>query len=502
MDLAEHFQAIWARRWWVLGASLLVAGAVYAWRASEPSTYRAEATLNVISAQATSGVRVTEDDVAFLARSYAELGGTRPLHAAAAERSELDLGPDAAGARLSVSPAEVGFISVAATGPTPVEAEQLAQAMAEVLGQAVEDRQRAELNAALGALREQIADLEDELADLPADSPARGAVETRFQALVQAATERELQPVDRLQLLSPARASSAPVAPQPQRDTVLALLLALVVNAELAAALQAIGGRYSSKDLNAEVAASTGCPVLATVPKRGDTVEAFRDLRTDLLFMSGRKRVASVAVVSVDAGTGKTFTSINVAIALASAGVKAMLLDADLRSPSVHERLDLQIAPGLAESLRGAPLADLVQTTRQHGHVVQVLAAGRLVTDPAAVLADLDRTLAEAQRVAEVTVVDTPPIGLFADALAVAAVCDATIVVIDAPKTKRKDVEAMVERLRRVGANPIGAVVNRAPARRKTASHYYGDQRGRHRSLPGEVGRREEDQASLGRTSG
>ena len=69
--------------------------------------------------------------------------------------------------------------------------------------------------------------------------------------------------------------------------------------------------------------------------------------------------------------------------------------------------------------------------------------------------------------------VDTPPIGLFADGLAVAAVCEVTVVVIDACRTKRKDVEAMVERLRRVGANPIGVVVNRAAPRRKSASKYY-----------------------------
>ena len=87
MDLAEHFQAVWARGWQVLGASLLLAGVVYAWRGSDPSTYQAEATLNVISGQASAGVRITEDDVAFLARSYAQLAGhglwsSRPQRAA------------------------------------------------------------------------------------------------------------------------------------------------------------------------------------------------------------------------------------------------------------------------------------------------------------------------------------------------------------------------------------------------------------------------------------
>ena len=65
--------------------------------------------------------------------------------------------------------------------------------------------------------------------------------------------------------------------------------------------------------MSADILASTGLPVLATVPRRGDIVETFRDMRTDLLSLSEPEQVASVAVVSVDPGTGKTFTSINIA---------------------------------------------------------------------------------------------------------------------------------------------------------------------------------------------
>ena len=70
-----------------------------------------------------------------------------------------------------------------------------------------------------------------------------------------------------------------------------------------------------------------------------------------------------------------------------------MLLDADLRRPSLHERLDLAPAPGLADALRGRPIDELLQFTRFGGNSVKVLTAGRMLTDPAAALAGLERTL-------------------------------------------------------------------------------------------------------------
>ncbi|HEX2851419.1 MAG TPA: CpsD/CapB family tyrosine-protein kinase, partial [Acidimicrobiales bacterium] len=191
-----------------------------------------------------------------------------------------------------------------------------------------------------------------------------------------------------------------------------------------------------------------------------DVIEGLRTLRTSLMLMSTAERLRTLAVVSVEPGAGKTFIALNLARETAALEVPVVLVDGDLRRPIVHERLGIQRVPGLADALTGASTIDAC------GRVIEgwlrVVPAGREVADPAGLFGGRElRSLTEGMAGAELIVFDTPAGGLFADALAIASQCDATLLVIDAQSTRRRPVRHLIENLRQVGAQPIGVVLNR-----------------------------------------
>lgn len=476
MDLSDHFRAIWSRRWPVLVASVAVAALVFGWSATRRPVYSAEVLISVTSGRSLSGESVTEQDAVFLTRNYAELARTVPVLTDAVMRSGLPLTGADAGRRLSARAAtDVGFLTLQATGPTPDAATALARGASEALLGAVAEQQAAALRDALEPAETEIRKLEEVLSGLPGDAVSRRALEGRYEAVVQAATERRLAPTDQLVLVAPARAEPAPVSPAPRTDAALALLIALVVNAEIAVLIEARRDRFSTVEQDESIGEVTGLPVLARIPSGGGepVIEAVRALRTSLMFMETGERMRSVAVVSVGPNAGKTFIALHLATSVASLEIPVVLVDGDLRRPSVHRELGLSLSPGLGDLLGGAAFHAALRRTPGNDHL-HIMTAGSEVSDPAGVLGSRSFTDVLSQLdVAGMVVVDTPACALFADALAIGSHCDATIVVVDPATTKRRSVGRLLRQLRQVGANPIGVVVNRIEQSDRASYSYY-----------------------------
>ncbi len=472
----DHFRVIYRRRWPVLVASLLVASLAYAWSVTRPPVYRAKALVSVTSGRAAAGESVTEEDTLFLTRNYAELARTRPVVADAAARSELGISPGEARRRLSAEAAgDVGFLTITADGSSPARATALAKGAVDALLATVAAQQAESLREALGPVDAEIQRLEGELNDVRRAGIGRVPLDSRYEALVQKATERLLAPTDRLAVVSAARAESEPVSPTPARDAVLVLLAALVLNAELAVVVEALRDRFTTEDQDDAVTEVTGLPVLARVPDSGgeQTVEAVRTLRTNLMFMETSERLRTVAVVSADPNAGKTFTAVRLAESVASLGVPVVLVDGDLRRPSVHRQLGLPLAPGLGDLLRGATLERVLNRAPDHDHL-DVMTAGSSLSDPAGALGGRQfRAVLEQLDEAGMVIVDTPACALFADGLAIASQCDAAIVMVDAGGTRRRSVRRLVHQLKQVGSNPIGVVVNRVEPEARSRYSYY-----------------------------
>jgi capsular exopolysaccharide synthesis family protein len=257
------------------------------------------------------------------------------------------------------------------------------------------------------------------------------------------------------------------------RDALLAFLVALVVVSELTVLVYYVGDRFSRTEDSAEVTKLTGLPVIAKIPRGSgvELIEAFRVLRTNLMVLEGSGKPRTLAVVSANQGAGKSFTALNLAESAAGLEERIVLIDADLRKPVLHDRLGIARTPGLSSVLQGGDLTTALQKAPDTPFL-RVLASGKPVDDASGVLgARAFRHVLDSLRAVRLVVVDTPPAGLFADAMAVASQCDATIFVLDVQTSRRRQVRQTLEALDRAGANMVGVIVNRTTTPKRAA--YY-----------------------------
>jgi polysaccharide biosynthesis transport protein len=200
--------------------------------------------------------------------------------------------------------------------------------------------------------------------------------------------------------------------------------------------------------------------------------EAFRLICAGLETTPSAAGARTLLVTSTVSGEGKTVTAVNLALALAARHPRVLLVDADLRQPSVHTLLSVRPAPGLVELL-----ADRVETVaavqRLERSGLHLIAAGNTaggspdLLEPAA----LGRLLASLRGSYDWIVLDSPPVGQVADALALARLADATALVVRAEKTPRNAAARTLERLAEAGGAPASVVLNRARVERYP--HHY-----------------------------
>ncbi len=477
MDLSTHFAAMWRHRWVVLGASVVVAVVVFIALSLEAKVYQANAELSVTAGQASNGQQAIQDAVPFLAQTYADLAQTRPVIANAARLSGLGISEQTAASRVSVqTPGSLGFLVLTATGPSPQAATALDKATSDALVSAVATQQTQDLQAQVANLQNEIQQLNSQTAALPATSTQRATLQAEVQQLEQSLASVLAQPQNRVDPVSPAQANSSPVAPQPKRYALLSFIASLVVLAELSVGYELLSDRFSRATRDDEIRRLTGLPVLARIPSAPgpELVEAFRTLRTSLLFMNGASKTHTVGIVSSAPDVGKSFVSINLSSTFADLGVHVALVDADMRRPVVASRLGIGDSPGLSEALNGGDVAEtLVARRTEGGFNVFVMPAGAPAPDPAALLTGrLSEWVFPALSGFDAVVVDTPAETMFPDASIIAARCDASVVVIDANSTKRRSLKGLLEHLREVGAHPMGIVINRVSEPARVGRYY------------------------------
>ncbi|MFC0672802.1 polysaccharide biosynthesis tyrosine autokinase [Brachybacterium hainanense] len=228
----------------------------------------------------------------------------------------------------------------------------------------------------------------------------------------------------------------------------------------------------------------TDAPLLAAVPTvrrpealvaltdrdaQGILAEAYRELRTNLRFLEMRGRSRSLLVTSSREGEGKTTTAINLAAALARADQRVLLVDADLRDPSVHRRLGLEGGAGLSTLLIGdAELEDLVQPLALAN--LTVLASGPVPPNPSELLDSDQMTafLAEATGRYDIVVLDSAPLLAVTDATAIALRVSGTAFVTGSGSVSRAQLALALHKLLLVQARVLGIVLNRTPRSERT----------------------------------
>lgn len=207
-------------------------------------------------------------------------------------------------------------------------------------------------------------------------------------------------------------------------------------------------------------------PLIVRAQGRSSRSEAFRSLRTNLQFIGVDRQPKSLVVTSCLPGEGKSSTSANLAITLAQAGWRVILVDGDLRRPSIPRYLGIEGAVGLTDVLIDqAQLPDVIQTWSEPN--LSILPSGRIPPNPSELLGSqgMRQLLARLTEAYDMVIVDAPPLLPVTDAATLAAVCDGTLLVARYGRTRQEHITRAVEMLSSINARVVGSVLNFTPAR-------------------------------------
>jgi len=302
-----------------------------------------------------------------------------------------------------------------------------------------------------------------------------------------------------ISILEYARPADKPSKPEKAKYMAMALLMGLMLGGGLGLLRDFMDQTLHSAE---DISAVLSMPVLGVVPSmsrresvtdrgrktyldsKSNWAEAYRTIRTAVFFGAPKDEAKTILVTSPMPADGKTTLASNMAIAMAQAGQRVLILDADFRKPMQHRIFKLNHENrGLSSVLAGAArLEDAIHQTEVKG--LDLLACGPEVPNPAEILNSdafaklLERLSNKYDRI----VIDSPPVMPVTDAQILAAICDITLLVLRAEKSTRRNCLQAKHGLLSVGAHVLGVVVNDVPKKGRygyygSYGYYYGDDR-------------------------
>lgn len=315
-----------------------------------------------------------------------------------------------------------------------------------------------------------------------------GAIAQEFRTVVadlEVQAEGGLSTV-KLTVVRDASAPTAPSSPNEKLNLFLGLLGGLGAGVLLALVRETLDTRIRDERTVAELTdkpiigvimhddEAEARPLIVQADPKSPRAEAFRRLRTNIQFLDVPGTPSVFAVTSSLPGEGKSTTTINLAVALADAGTRVLLIDADLRRPSVGKYLGLEQAAGLTTVLIGrATMSEVVQPWGNG--MLTVLPAGRIPPNPSELLGSraMGELLSAAASRYDVVLIDTPPLLPVTDAAVLSKLVAGVLVVVGAGKLDRRHLSESLGALATVNARVLGLVINRDRRTQRDTYQYY-----------------------------
>ncbi len=212
---------------------------------------------------------------------------------------------------------------------------------------------------------------------------------------------------------------------------------------------------------------------------RSPISEAYRTLRTNLEFSSLDKALRSMVVTSASPEEGKSTTLANLAVTIAQAGKKVILVDCDLRRPSLYQIFGARNTPGFTDMMRDDSLMNNPPLQSTSVANLCLLPSGTIPPNPSELLASrrMSEVIAALQQQAEVVLFDAPPVIAVTDAAVLSSKVDAVLLVVSAGKTKREHAKKAKALLEKVNAHLIGTVLNNVKGE-ASLYQYYSEEKG------------------------
>jgi capsular exopolysaccharide synthesis family protein len=317
---------------------------------------------------------------------------------------------------------------------------------------------------------------------------ASSIANTAASVFIEQNTQNKLSRPGDVSIVEAATKPSAPVKPNVMVNTLLAAAIGLFLAAGIALLVEYLDDTVKSpEDLEANGLASLGGVSRFHRPKdpnenlvagsesRRHFSEAYRVLRTNVQFSTIDKPGQTLLITSANPREGKSTTAANLALVTAQAGKKVVLVDSDLRRPSIHRFFGLSNGQGLTNLLLSpqSGINGCAQRTRFEN--LAVVTSGPLPPNPSELLASrrLDSVLDALKAQADVVIIDSPPILAVADASILASKVDGTMLVVDSSKTRAQALRRAKEALLKSKTHLLGAVLNKVRRRGGGGGNYY-----------------------------
>ena len=459
----------------------VVAGAAYGYSKHQAKKYTATASLafsnNSLSQQIAGLPAVSSSSSTLLAQQASNLELVKSGDIAAKTASLLGHGLTAervAGSLSVGGAAESSVVDVSVTATSPVLAAAIANTYTRQFAEEQQSANRRYFKSALALVKKQLAKL----------SPAERFGTDGLQLQDRAQTLGLLAELNygNVQVASEALAPTSPSSPKTKRNTILGAVLGLLLGLGIALLLERLDNRIRRPE---DLETIYRLPVLGVVPKstaldgvgkravlQPAEAEAFSLIRAHLRFFNIDRDLCTVVVASPAPGDGKSTIARHLAAAAARLGSRVLLLEVDLRHPTLARQLDIQSGPGLADVLIGAiPMGEAIQRVSLEAspgegtmeRVLDVLSAGAVLPpNPGELLEsrEMAAVIQRAKSAYDLVVIDTPPLAAVSDAFPLLTKVDGVVIVGWVGRSRRDSAERLHQVLASSGAPLLGVIAN------------------------------------------
>ncbi len=516
MELRQYWELLRKWLWLILLTTVIAAVAAYIFSSRQTPIYRASTRLLVSQSVSNSASLQYADILAAerLSSTYAQMLTARPLLEAAIAKAGLEgvVDPEELAQAVSVqSVRDTQLIDLHVEYPDPDIAAKLANALPEVFVEFNNRQQTARYQELKGSLQQQLQELSQEiqstdaelqeLADATdAESKARRAVledrlaqyrSTFGNVLAQLENIRlaEANALDTITVVEPATPPQRPVRPRIMMNTLLAAVVGGMLGLGTAFLIEYLDDSIKTPD---DIAHITSLSTLGIIARgkgeseesivtledpRSPVAEAYRTIRTGIQFAGVDKPMRTLVVTSAGPGEGKSTTAANLAVVMAQAGKKVILIDADLRKPTQHKRWGIPNTVGLTGALLMDEISDNLDHLLSPTSVenLWLLTSGQLPHNPSELLGShkLKQLAEHLLSDYDILLFDSPPALAVTDPVILGREMDGVIIVVDSGSTREPALIHVLSEMEKVKAHVLGIVLNRYQRRGDSGYYYY-----------------------------
>ncbi len=530
IDLRHYAKLLWTWKWVIMISMLLAGGTAFWFSQQMPPVYKSSVTMRINQAPSSAQVMDNQPLVFSerLSQTYVELLQSRPILQTTISNLGLDTTYQALVGNITVTAIrDTQLIELTVQHTDPQMAAAIANEIVAVFTaqeQQIQSSRYAEsrdnLKQQLAAIEQDIATTQEHIAHLgkkPQRTPTEQAeydqqqsllsqYRTNYTSILQSLEEvrlAEAQSTNNLLVIDPAIVSFSPVSPRPMMNTLLATAVGAIWAVMIIFVREFLDDTIRSGE---QLEHLTQLPVLAHIGKindpkqelkegdktkatkkvsqdhlivvkhsRSPIAESYRMLRANIEFAVLDRPLQTLLVTSSGPKEGKSTTVANLATAIAHTGRKVLIVDTDLRRPTIHTFFGLSNDQGITMALMhtDTPIGTYIQSTNVDN--LSILASGPIPPNPAELLGSqrMNQIIDELKSMFDVVIFDSPPVMAVVDANLLARTCDATLLVVLIAATRAKGLVRTKEQLRQAGARLVGTVLNQVTKEHGGYYDYY-----------------------------